>query len=758
MKLKLIRLEVRRKMVKRKSVRNTIILCILTVVIVMVSAVALVNVIGDELTQSARESLEDLADQQQVAINRQLASMTENLMGAADTIAILGENEDQVLEYIYSRQEVLGFELAMISDEDGNTFVTTGKDINIAGYEYFQMAIVGETYATEVHKSNETDKLVITVSAPIVKEGKIEGVLALEYSADYLRALLANLTDESGENFILNRAGEIIISTDLSMTDTDYLGNTNYLANAKYKEEATFNAVVNDFVSGQSGGVSYTNNDSEKFGEYRTIVINDWILFFEVSEDELTENIARLTLIVGAVSAVIIVLGAATMLYVVLTKNKYYKQLEKKAYYDELTYSPNIEKLKLHMEQVLNDRPSDRYGIVKIDVANFKAINEIYGYDVGNKVLCAIANTGATVKENYFLQARTGVDEFMFFCEGAHVYELDESKDGFQAYFKTLVPELKEHNFFFRYGRYYIKRDETDVNSIISKVNLAHSIAKTKSTREVWNYDEKYAQKALRDAEIANKMQNALANEEFKMYLQPKVDMVSGEVTGAEALVRWHEAGGGMISPGEFIPLFEENGFIIELDRYMLKSVCRLIKFWKDNHQDIVPISVNFSRLDFHNIYFVEELKRIVGSYQVEPRYVEIEVTETVVSDNAEEMKVVINQLKSAGFRVSIDDFGSGYSSLGMLKNFNVDTLKLDRSFFVEIEDKLEYEKANLVVASIVDLAQKLGMYTVAEGIETGEQIGSLKSINCNAVQGYYYSKAVPAEEFEKIVEDYKCE
>ncbi len=246
-------------------------------------------------------------------------------------------------------------------------------------------------------------------------------------------------------------------------------------------------------------------------------------------------------------------------------------------------------------------------------------------------------------------------------------------------------------------------------------------------------------------------MHKALDHEEFKVFLQPKCNVNTGKIKGAEALVRWIESNGNMVFPNEFIPLFEQNGFIVELDKYMLKGVCSILRSYIDRGIECLPISVNFSRLHIQNPNFVKEIADIVISHGVETKYIDIELTESTVMENGNQLRTLLKDLHKAGFLVSIDDFGSGYSSLGMLKNFKVDTLKLDRSFFVDFEEEDEYGRGNLVVESVVKLAGKLNMYTVAEGIEDQEQLEFLQRINCDAAQGYYFSKPVPLVQFDKM-------
>ncbi len=734
----------RRNEMRNKQIKNTLLLCVFSSLIIIICSIGFAGFVNRELTDYSRSSLAELADQQQRSINTQLTSMIYALVGAAETISILGNDIEEQFAYLSSKQDSLGFDYAIISDNNGDAYSNTGQYHNISNETYFTISLAGETFATEIHRSVYLDKDVITVSAPILSENEIIGVLALEYSTDYLKQLLTSHTDESGDSFILTSNGTALISTKDS---TEEVGNKETTI---YEDGFSYSQLINNFNHGISGSFAYQVDGIQKFGEYRPIVINDWILFFSISEENLTESQQRIGFIMGAVCLVILLLGALNILYVVNTKNRLNKQLEKVAYYDELTGSPNMAKLKLHMKRYLKKNTRGKnYGLVKLDVANFMAINEIYGFEVGNKVLKAITATGTSVKDPKFLQARVGTDEFIFFASDDLIYDLHNNKDDFQTYFKTLVPELKDHDFYFRYGRYYIKDGETDINDMISKVNTAHSTAKKNSSSMVWDYDEKFTIQVLQEAEIANKMRKALDQMEFKLFLQPKVELTSGKITGAEALVRWIDSKGMWIMPDMFIPLFEKNGFILQLDMYMLRLVCEQLKFWKDHGIPAIPISVNFSRLHLHNLNFVSDINALVASYEIDPHYIDIELTETIVSSHENSIKTIFTELQTLGFHVSIDDFGSGYSSLGMLKEFNANTLKLDRSFFLETNDITEEEKGHLVVKSIIDLAKNLGMYIIAEGIETKSQIDFLKGVDCDAVQGYFFSKPLALDDFE---------
>ncbi len=728
---------------EKAKIKNTILLCSISLIVGLLIIFGLVDFLSDSLTNSARETVSDIANQQQLAINRHLDGMIYNLTSSAETVAILNNNKAKIESYLQKKQQELDFESAIVIDTEGNAYSSDARNINVENREYFKISIKGETFATKTYKCAYHEKEIVTVSAPIIKNGVIIGVLAMHYGYNHLQGLLDFFTDSSGENFIIDRMGKIIVTTNPTL---DY---ENILDKIDYGDKLSREQVQNSLEINATGSLSYTTvTKLKKFGEYRPIIINDWIIFFEVSSDKTTLGISLVVYTIIASSLVIIIFTIIVIVYIVITKNRYSGKLERIAYYDELTGSPNLAKLKLHMEEYLVKHPSDNYGIVKFDISAFKVINEIYGYETGNKILRAIAKTGASVNENSFLQARTGSDEFIFFAEGKEIYDLHNSKDNFQNHFKALIPELADHNFVIKYGRHYIKKNETDVNDILNKVTIAHSIAKSNNTQDICDYEEKYSLNAFKDVEITNKMHKALNNKEFQMYLQPKINTATGKVMGAEALVRWAEPPDSMIFPNDFIPLFEKNGFILELDKYMLHAICRLLQEWESLNMELLPVSVNFSRLHLYNPHFVSEVIQIVSSYNINKNLIEIEITETAVFENDLSLRTAFRELREAGFKVSIDDFGAGYSSLGMLKDFDIDIIKLDRSFFIDTADIQKSVKAKRVIESIITLSKSLGIATVAEGIETIEQVEFLKSIHCSAIQGYFFSRPLPIEAF----------
>ena len=241
-------------------------------------------------------------------------------------------------------------------------------------------------------------------------------------------------------------------------------------------------------------------------------------------------------------------------------------------------------------------------------------------------------------------------------------------------------------------------------------------------------------------------LEEGIKNNEFKIYMQPKFDVKTEQIVGAEALIR-REKEGKLIMPNSFIPDYEKTSVITKLDMFVFESICIKIKEWKEKGYKVFPISVNESRKVLYNKNHIKELENIVKKYKVNPNLIELELTETAVVKDIQMAKQAEKDVHSLGFVVSMDDFGVGYSSFYMLKNINIDVLKIDKSFSDEV---IKDKRGRIILESIIDMAKKLEIKTVAEGIETKEQVKYLKEIGCNIIQGYYFERPIPVEEFEE--------
>lgn len=428
------------------------------------------------------------------------------------------------------------------------------------------------------------------------------------------------------------------------------------------------------------------------------------------------------------------------------------EKLKRLAYFDELTGLPNLSKFKIEASHILEQYRNKAFIFAKIDIVNFKMVNDIFGNQTGDTVIKMVGDLlSSLLKEQNQITssfARIHDDVFILLTELQK-----QSNDGIGNQFqwfedtfnKQISSVLQNHQIKFRYGRYFPAIGDTNVDNAIECTTLALSKAKTNTLTGTFDYDLSIKQQIRHEIDVTNKMQQALDNGEFIVYLQGKYSLIHENLCGAESLARWKNDDNTVIPPMEFIPIFEQNGFIIKLDMFMYTQCCALLSSWKKEGLALIPVSVNFSRKHLTNKNFAAELAAIAKQYDVEPQYLEIELTETIVLDSNNNLKEFINSLHSFGFQISMDDFGTAYSSLGVLKNLDIDTIKLDRSFFLDAQ---ENAKAHSVLSNMLNMAIDLGIKTVAEGVEEKAHVGLLRKLNCDMIQGYYFGRPIPVAEF----------
>lgn len=287
------------------------------------------------------------------------------------------------------------------------------------------------------------------------------------------------------------------------------------------------------------------------------------------------------------------------------------------------------------------------------------------------------------------------------------------------------------------------------MESIMNCVALAHNLARQGRDSIYKIYTDVMKERMLQKKQLSDQIEHAYKNREFVVYYQPKYDSETRMLAGAEALVRWRKPDGQMISPGLFIPLAEESGFVRKLDEYVFQEVCLAQKRWIDKGLRVVPISVNLSQRHLENPEFIDQYKAILDNSGVPIEYIQLEITESAMFEKKEEFVAIMERLHQLGFVILMDDFGTGYSSLMMLKSIPVDVMKLDKSFVDDYDDI----RGEQIIRCVMRMAQDLSIAITAEGVETEEQYNFLKSIGCDTIQGYYFAKPMPEEEFEACMQ-----
>lgn len=405
-----------------------------------------------------------------------------------------------------------------------------------------------------------------------------------------------------------------------------------------------------------------------------------------------------------------------------------------------------------HTAQYLAAHPEGDYILTRWDIDNFKIYNDIYGTEAGDRFLRRIGDyyrEHSSEMPGLIYYAHYEADHFVCFFSAAG-FDPESIYDGFASY----VSGLRDRPFDIspRIGLYRVDDPKLDVAIMCDRAYLAlQSIKKSYGKRSAW-YENSMRDAILFEHDIVNQMKPALEKGQFHIFFQPQFNYATGALIGAEALVRWIHPEKGFISPGVFIPIFESNGFIYELDSYVWEQTCAYIKRWKDMNIYLPPISVsvNISRRDLYKPDIVERICALCVKYGLDTNELNLEITESAYIDNPQQLINVVNQLREHGFRVEMDDFGSGYSSLNTLKNVPVDSLKLDMNF---LSRDAEGGKGGKILSSVVRMAHEINLPVIAEGVETKQHADYLKSIGCYYMQGYYFSRPVPADRFEELLQ-----
>lgn len=430
---------------------------------------------------------------------------------------------------------------------------------------------------------------------------------------------------------------------------------------------------------------------------------------------------------------------------------KIQEQVEHAKKYDGLTGVPTMYKFKLDADELLN-KNRGRYALIYMDIGNFRSVNEMYGYQGGDQILYDLARAIRQFLAEGSIYGRVSADKFVILMPCAQEDVLMEEILCFSDQFHNYEREkYVAANLVLVSGVAFLEEGDRDISRAIDNANTARKYMKGTSNAACKFYDTQMDMRIKKEREITNQMEDAINNREFVVFLQPKVALEDERVAGAEALVRWCKPDGSMVSPGDFIPLFEENGFVVRLDFYVFEEVLKLLRKWLQEGESAVPISVNVSRIHLEDENFVEDIIDMVEQYEIPPKLLELELTESAfVSDTAKAV-TVMRRLRQYGFQVSIDDFGAGYSSLTLLKDMQTDVIKLDKEFFGNGRMK---EEEQIIVKSIVNMAKQLNMKVLSEGIETESQNRFLKGISCDLVQGYFYAKPMEIERFEEILKN----
>lgn len=738
---------------KKQIIAVSVLGILITAILFIISAVAYQSLKRTQ-EQEAKQYLSEIVIQYKNAITLEINGNFQTLNALA-TFIDEGDSFDfpQMLSRLEAESSRNSFiRMGFVNTDKKGFFIDTdgtkNYDYDVSDETFISVALQGENAVSDTMKDKFSDAFVNCYAAPVYQNGKIIGALtATADSRDFSKIIEQELFNGNAYVHIIRNNGDFVIRSDHAVIRKKM---HNIFDDGSISEDVKAN-ILSSARTGKSSFSTFSYKDQSYWATIIPIEINEWNLFCLVPQTYLSNNFNTLMTIFLIILLCIIILFfiLLTCIYRIIKRNQ--ENMMRLAYTDILTGLDNRNKFIFEMTRLIMDLPD--YAMVLLNINGFKFVNEFYGYHTGDMLLKHIAFVLRSNISERELCYRDSADRFGILIRYREKAELTDRLLKIQEQIRDFkLSENQSYHILCNFGVEVVQKPlskaGTDFDNVMNRALLALNSVKGNELNSIAFYNEALHQKAKKQTEIENRMWDALKNHEFKMYLQPKYDLKTGEVHSAEALVRWIPQDEHMIYPDEFIPIFEQNGFITKLDMYMLEEACRYQALWKKKGYPLIPISVNQSRVFFYDIEYLGKFKEIIQKYQIDPSLIILEVTESVSSNNLEQIKQAIAKLHEMNFKISMDDFGSGYSSLNILKELPIDELKLDKAFIEDTEDSLRSES---IMKHIIRLAKDLSISTVTEGIETKEQLDFLKTISCDIGQGYYFAKPMPAEEFEKL-------
>ncbi len=589
--------------------------------------------------------------------------------------------------------------------------------------------------------------------APVYnKDNKYIGIISSEVFADkYIKILLLNNYDKKGYSYIIDSDGNFIVKTQ----KYEFKFNNFFEFDNKYIG-TTLEKVKNNLKSKQNGSFLFKYKNRKYVAAYSVIDNQNRIVFTIIPLYVLLLHVDKL---LGGITLIVLLISLL-LFAMYYYSNILFKQNERMIYdmvfTDQITGGGNKNKFLVDANEILHDN-NNAYALIFIDIAHFKSINELYGSEHTNKIIKDVYEIICNNLSEGSICVRDYASKFVV------LYEYENQDFIVSKFINNILEDVKVYNenkmeqvsenfdilrkakLSFEFGIYLISDKTVPVDIMCERANIAKQNVKGNVNIRYKFYDDNLRAQILLNKAIEDEMYSALESGQFKMYLQPKFDIETRTLKGAEALVRWIHPDKGIIPPNNFIPLFEENGFIVELDKCIWSQTFEFLAKRKNEGKQMFPISVNVSRFHLNNDAFISELVLLTQKYDVPPEYIELELTESACFNDEKRFRDVLSNLKSHGFILSMDDFGTGYSSLNILRHLPFDVLKIDRGFIV---DAVNDERGGIILKSIIDMANQLNMTTLAEGIEMEEQLIFLKNLGCKLAQGFYFGRPVDVETF----------
>ena len=724
----------------------------------VIAGFVFVNMISSTLESSTQENMQAETDEYIKRLHKQINSDYQLLDTAAtlisdsnlemndDFVAILDQanRDNDFLSMCYFSTSGQGFIVTL--NHDPNVGVSL-SDLNMEIQRVVKDSFQGESGLSSLFVGDYTQEKVFLYSVPVYKGDQIVGALAgtdhVEIFGDILDG--EGVMGGTGKIHLLNSKGDFLIRANDPVNDHD----VDSIFDPTYGELQLHQEEYQEAMARQESLYFSFVYDSIPYRMYLAPVgINNWYMCSVNSVQQSNAFVYQIVEILAIFFLIVVVLVAFILFYGYRMVNKHNHQLFQLAYYDQLTGYYNF----IYFQQLAKKRVSHHPDgcLVCLNVRQFKFINEIFGREFADRFLKHMADQiDASLKKGEFF-CRESADFF-------YLYLFDRDEKIIQKRLQEMLSkitnyeEVADQNYRIMMSCGAVISDQRTMvysfDQMMTHVMYALDKARETHQNTIWFFDAKLHEQEVMNNYIEGNMYQALENQEFKVYLQPKVDLETKKLAGAEALVRWQRQDGSIIVPNDFIPLFENNGFCAKLDLYMFERVCEWIRTWLDQGLEPVEISINQTKRIFFDGRYLQDLQTILSRYQVLASLITLEILEGTALEDVDRFNERIRELKALGFRISMDDFGSGYSSLNTLSKLDIDELKIDRGFLMTVSNQRN-TKERVIMETVIQLAKRLELRTVVEGVETPEDEALIRRLECDYGQGYLYSRPLPAEDF----------
>ena len=726
--------------------KKQVIVIILIFLFLIVVGIAYMTYMLDRVEANTNNSIETIVKNDANSLKTEITEQKAVLQEITNEILMDNVVDADKIFDIYQKSNVTSkFVRMAIMYEDGKTITNDGYEVDYSD-EKDNFFSNNEIHISE-NRISKIDGKEINIYSQAIEVKKEKIAILLIVKTDSYKDIFSNKIFEGrGYSYIVDREANIVVAANIDKELDNLIEDLeqNLVGKSKEKFEQSKNTVQENIKNGVSGARTIQTSSGQYYMVYQDIGVNDWSIVTFIPSKAIAGEINSALLTTFILTIIVILIIVAICVYIVLTNNKKQKQLFEYAYIDPITKKGNIYYFRKEGQEKLENKKKDNMYVAVLDINKFKMINKAYGFQTGDTILYGIGEELEKILGKESLICRYSNDYFVTLFE--YNEDIHKILNKMVKSIEYLKLQGNVYNLSVNIGIYKLEEADKDISEVMDKAIIAHSASKGDVFNKFYVYDKKIERKIEKESKIENEMHKALENKEFKVYYQPKLYTKTEKLYGAEALVRW-EHNGKLVPPNEFIPLFEKNKFILKLDAYVFEQVCADLKGWKEAYGKELIVSVNVSREHFLDEHFLEKYRMIAAKYNVNPNQIDLEITESATVEAGIDIIEVMNKMKKLGFLISIDDFGTGYSSLSTIQDMPADILKIDKSFV----DKIGKSEKN-IIDYILNIAKDLQLITIAEGVETKEQRDYLLENGCNVIQGYYYSKPLPKEEFEKYI------